>query len=109
MTLSELAAALRGTGLPVAYRSWPQDPRRGLPPPLPWICYLETRTNNFPADGIVYAAAKGVAVELYANQKDPESEAKVETALTAAGIFYSKEEIWIEDEKMYEILYEFEV
>lgn len=50
-----------------------------------------------------------IDVELYSADKDPVSESAVEAVLTAAGLFYSKTEIWLEDEKMYEILYETEV
>lgn len=109
MTLAELKAVLDGTGLPVVYRCWPQAPEKGLPPPLPWICYLETQANNFSADGVVYATARGVQVELYTADKDPASETAVEAALTAAGIFFLKEEIWLESELAYEILYKIEV
>lgn len=109
MTLQEIKAVLDGTGLPVTYREWPQDEARGLPPPLPWLCYFETRPNNFAADGVVYASARGISIELYSAGKDPVSESAVETALTAAGIFYSKDETWIESEKLYEIIYEIEV
>lgn len=109
MTLEDLKTVLDGTGIPVTYRCWTQNPEKGLPPPLPWICYLETRPNNFSADGVVYAAARGVQVELYTAEKDLASETAVEAALTAAGIFYQKEEIWLESEQAYEILYEIEV
>lgn len=109
MTLEEVKAMLDKTGLPVVYREWPQNPEEGLPPPLPWLCYLVRRGNHFAADGIVYYAAPVIDVELYSADKDPVSESAVEAVLTAAGLFYSKTEIWLEDEKMYEILYETEV
>lgn len=33
----------------------------------------------------------------------------VETALDAAGIFYNKTETWIDSEKLYEVLYSFDM
>ena len=37
------------------------------------------------------------------------SEQKIEDALDAAGIFYNKTETWIDSEKLYEVLYSFEM
>ena len=48
-------------------------------------------------------------VELYTDRKAPEVEAKVEAVLDAAGIFYNKSEVWIQSEKLYEVLYSMEV
>ena len=36
-------------------------------------------------------------------------ENKVEAVLDEAGIFYNKSEVWIESEKLYEVLYRFEM
>lgn len=36
-------------------------------------------------------------------------EQKVESVLDANGIFYDKTEVWIESEKLYEVLYQFEL
>lgn len=106
MDLNTLYDILDGTGLPVTYRSWPTDPARNLPPPLPWICYMETRPDNFAADGIVYHSDPGYRIELYTAEKDRASEQAVEAALTAAGLFYTKEETFLDDENCYEIMYE---
>ena len=45
--------------------------------------------------------------ELYTDFKDLASEQKIEDALDAAGIFYNKSETWIDSEKLYEVLYSF--
>ena len=42
-------------------------------------------------------------------KKDLNAEQKVEDALDAATIFYAKSEVWIDSEKLYEVLYEMEV
>ena len=47
-------------------------------------------------------------VELYTDLKDPETE-KLEAVLDERGIFYEKTEVWIESEKLYEVLYTFEI
>ena len=48
-------------------------------------------------------------MELYTDFKDLATEQKVEMVLDACGIFYSKTETWIDSEKLYEVLYTFEV
>lgn len=108
MTLSELYTVLSGiSGFAgkVAYRAWPV----GAAPALPFICYLETGSNNFIADGQVYVAVKAIAVELYTEAKDPTNEALVEAALTGAGIVWSKSEDYLDDERCYMITYTMEV
>ena len=41
--------------------------------------------------------------------KSPTLEAELEAVLDAHGIFYDKTEVWIESEKLYEVLYQFEM
>lgn len=48
-------------------------------------------------------------IELYTDVKDFSVEQKVEAVLDAHGIFYEKSEVWIESEKLYEVLYTFEM
>ena len=105
MTLEEVYTVLAGTGIPIVYRAWPE----GEAPDLPFICYMQDGDNNFAADGIVYFSAMRMTAELYTADKDPVSETAVDTALSAAGIFYVKEETYIDSEKCYQIIYEFEV
>lgn len=103
MMLEEVKTLLESTGLPVAYRSWPEK----MAPPLPYICYLVAYSNNFGADGEVYHRIDRVQIELYTKLKDPQSEDKVEKALSS--LFWEKTETYIDSEQCYEILYEIEV
>ena len=48
-------------------------------------------------------------VELYTELKDPELEERVEGILDTHGFFYDKSEVWIEEERLYEVLYSFEI
>lgn len=105
MSLADIKSILAGTGLPVVYYAWPEN----AAPALPWICYWETGSNNAAADGIVYAAVKQISIELYSQMKDPTSENAIESALTAAGIFWQKTETYLEDEHCFEVEYEIEV
>ena len=81
----------------------------GESPEPPFITYLMPRTNNFSADGRVYLRVTEVHIELYTDEKNPEVEAQVEAVLDAHEIFYDKTEVWIETEKLYEVLYSFEM
>lgn len=103
MTLKELAARLESTGLPVTYRAWPEN----TAPSPPFICYMAAYSNNFAADGGVYAKVDHIQIELYTKLKDPEMEDKVEEALSS--LFWDKTETYLDTEKLYEILYEIEV
>lgn len=105
MTLEDIKTILEATGLPVAYRAFPE----GGAPALPFLCYYSPYTNNFAADGVAYAIINHISVELYTQVKDPATEGKVEAALTGAGIYWDKSETYLEDEKCFQILYEIEV
>ena len=105
MTLQEFKPVLEATGLPVAYRAFPE----GDAPALPFVCYHSPYTNNFAADGVVYATINHINVELYTQVKDPATEGRVEAALTGAGIYWDKSETSLDDEKCFQILYEIEV
>ena len=108
MTLADLKTALSGiSGFngKVAYRSF----REGAAPALPFICYLDTSTDNFIADNEVYAVIYGVDVELYTQYKDQQSEALVEACLNDLGIVWQKYDEYIDSESMYDIVYSFSI
>lgn len=103
MTLAQLKEILEGV-LPgkVTYRSWPV----GDAPQLPYICYFSTGSDNFAADNIVYHSGTPVQIELYEETKSLTQEEALQTALTSAGIYWDREETYIDDERCYMIIYE---
>lgn len=103
MNNGELRALLETTGLKVAYRAF----NKGQAVPLPYICFFETNTDNFFADGEVYSKVRVIQIELYTKLKDSEIEDKVEKALSS--ICWNKTETYLETEKCYQISYEVEV
>lgn len=105
MTMEEFVAMLQKTGIPFAYDHFAE----GESPEPPFICYLLPGSNNFAADGKVYFKINQVRIELYTDSKDLVVERKVEMVLDDSGIFYNKSEVWIQSEKLYEVLYSFEV
>ena len=104
MTHNELMEMLEETTLPIAYDHFAE----GESPDPPFICFLYPDSDNFAADGRVYLKISEVHVELYTGEKNPEIEATLEAVLDQHGIFYNKTEVWIESEKLYEVLYSFE-
>ena len=105
MTIENLVEMLQKTGIPFAYDHFAE----GESPKPPFICYLLPGSNNFAADGKVYFRINQVRIELYTDSKDLSVERKVEMVLDESGIFYNKSEVWIQSEKLYEVLYSFEV
>ena len=105
MTHNEIMEMLEETSLPIAYDHFAE----GESPDPPFICFLFPGSDNFSADGKVYLKVHRVNVELYTDEKNPEVEARLEAVLDRHGIFYDKTEVWIETEKLYEVLYSFEM
>ena len=90
MTHEEVKALVEEMGLPYAYDHFAE----GESPDPPFICFLYPKAENFGADNLVYH---------HFNQLDSEE------VLTAHELYYEKSEVWIETEKMYEVLYELTV
>ena len=103
--MEEVVRIVSGMGIPFAYDHFAE----GESPDPPFLCYLLPGSNNFSADGKVYYKIGRVNLELYTDRKDPEVEQKLEDALDAASLFYNKTEVWIDSEKLYEVLYQFEM
>lgn len=81
----------------------------GESPKPPFVVFLYPKADHFAADGKVYFKVNRLNIELYTDIKDVELEQKVEAVLDKHGIFYAKSEVWIEKERLYEVLYEMEV
>ena len=103
MTLQEFEKILKTSGIPVTYRDWAENNA----PNLPYLCYYDSGSNNFAADGVVYFSVSRITVELYTKLKDVAAESKVEQALSS--FYWEKTEEYIDSEKCYQIMYEMEV
>ena len=103
--MDDLVRLLEETGIPFAYDHFAE----GESPDPPFICYLLPQSDNFSADGKVYLKVSSVNIELYTDSKDLAMEQTLEAVLDTHGIFYDKTEVWIESEKLYEVLYSFEM
>lgn len=105
MTHREVMTMLVEMNLPYAYDHFVE----GESPDPPFLVFLYPGSNHFAADGKVYFKVNRLNVELYTDKKDVELEETVEAVLDRHGIFYSKSEVWIESENLYEALYQMEV
>ncbi len=101
MTHEEVMAMIEEAGIPYAYDHFAE----GESPDPPFICFLYPRAENFGADDIVYHSNRVLDIEVYTDLKDPDLEEKMEEILTAHELYYTKSEVWIESEKLYEVLY----
>ena len=105
MTLAEFKKVLDSSGIKFKYHHW-ESPA----PSLPYGVYLCNGAETFKADGVVAEKVKNIIIELYAAKKDESLENKLETALTNAGIpFEQTGEVYINNEKMYQTIYEIQI
>lgn len=103
--MEELLQMLSEMQIPFAYHHFAEG--EAVEPPF--ICYLLPGSNNFSADGKVYHKINEVHIELYTDLKDLAVEQQLEDVLDEHEIFYNKSEVWIQGEKLYEVLYSFEM
>lgn len=101
MDLNKLHRILIETEIPVVYDQFEE----GGVPPLPWIAFYETDLIPFPADDGVYFAQQEIAIELYTDKKDPESEEILESVLRDYNFYYTKSETAVIDESLCMIVY----
>lgn len=101
--MDELVKIIGEIGIPFAYDHFAE----GESPAPPFLCYLLPGSDNFAADGRVYYKMSEVRIELYTDFKDVTLEEKVTAVLDNHGIFYEQSEVWIEEEKLYEVAFEF--
>lgn len=105
MIYEKIVTMLQKTGIPFAYHHFAE----GESPEPPFLIYLSPGSHNFGADGVVHFKVAAIDIELYTDKKDPETEQIVEDVLDQSGLFYDKTEVYIDSEKLYEVLYSFEL
>ena len=101
--MDELVKIIEEMGISFAYDHFAE----GESPDPPFLCYLLPGSDNVAADGRVYYKMSEVRIELYTDFKDVSLEEKVTAVLDNHGIFYEQSEVWIEEEKLYEVAFEF--
>ena len=101
MTLEEFIHLFDGTRLPIAFDHFKASQN------LPYLVYIVTANDNFPADNSMYYTHPVIQLELYTELKDAEIESVVEGILNTVPFFYTKDEGYLTDERMYMVTYQF--
>ena len=105
MTYEEINEMMMEIGLPFAYHHFAE----GESPNPPFTLFLSPGETTFSADNFMYHSFKKLNIELYTDEKSPDTEKQVESILRHYHIYYTKTETYIESEMLYEVLYEMEV
>ena len=105
MSYEEINEMMQEIGFPFAYHHFAE----GESPDPPFTLFLSPGENTFGADALMYVSFKRLHIELYTDEKSPDTEERVEEVLLRYNIYYTKSEVWIESEKLYEVLYTMEV
>lgn len=104
MTFEELYKKLKSLGVPVAYDHFDKEQK------APFIAFLDVGKNTFIADGCVYTKNTNIQVELYTEEKALELEEKLESIFDQNHLIWSDEATtFIEDESLYEHIYEIRI
>lgn len=105
MTTNEVAAMVAEIGVPYAYYQFPE----GTGQETPFICFFYSFNNDVKADNSNYQKIEHLIIELYTDNKDFDLERRVESVLASHGMVYSRDEEWIESERMLEVVFETDV
>lgn len=76
------------------------------PPALPYIVFTED-TSVSGADSKNCIVDRNISVELYADKITRISEQKIEKLLNEKAIHYTKSRTWIDNDKFFQTLYDF--
>lgn len=105
MTYQEVAQFVENIGFPCAYYQF----LNGTAEPPPFICWFFPGIDDLYADNSNYQRIATLVIEFYSDEKDFEGEAIIEQALDDALFTYTKNEDYIDSERLHETVYEMEV
>lgn len=105
MTFRQVAEMVSSIGVPYAYYQFPNN--TGIAPPF--VCFYFDSSNDFAADNVNYQRIRPLTLELYTENKDFTLEQTVENILNQNGLVYSREETYLDSEKMYMVTFMTEI
>lgn len=76
---------------------------------LPYLIFYYPESNNFEADGIVYKERLVLVIEFYSENRDFVKEKIIEDFLTENGLAFDWTSAYIDEERMFQTVYEMEV
>lgn len=103
MTLKEVATIISSAGFPCRYSHFSETP---VPPYV--VFYYPSETDPH-ADNSNYINKRQLFIELFTKTKDQASEAQLEAVLKSAGFSWYKQTDFLNDEKLFQTVYETEV
>ena len=105
MTYRQVAEMVSSIGVPFAYYQFPNN--SGIAPPF--VCFYFDSSNDFAADNTNYQRIRPLSLELYTDNKDFTLEQTVENVLNQNGLVYSREETYLDSERMYMVTFMTEI
>ena len=105
MTYKQVAEMVSSIGVPYAYYQFPNN--TGIAPPF--VCFYFNSSNDFAADNTNYQRIRQLSLELYTDNKDFTLEQTVENILNQNGLVYSREETYLDSERMYMVTFMTEI
>lgn len=101
MTYKEIVNTVDSFGLPTAYDHF--DKIEKVKPP--YICYYFLGDNDLYADNQNYQPIRAFNVDLYTTKKNYVLENNIESEFRLNGLSFTRDEEYIQDEKVYVITY----
>lgn len=105
MTYQEVATMIAGLNIPYAYYQFPN----GTEQACPFICFFFSNSNDLAADNTNYQRIRTLSIELYTDNKDFALEESVESLLNSNGLVYTREETYLDSERMYMVTFTTEI
>lgn len=105
MSPANVKTMLEGVGIPCAYYQFAEN--TGIQPPF--ICFFYDRSNDMVADDSNYVRIEHLYIELYTDEKDFELEKRLETVLNDNDLVFTREETFLDGERMHETIYQTEI
>lgn len=101
MTYQEVATMIASLNIPFAYYQFPE----GTEQACPFICFFFEDSNDLAADNENYQKIRPLSIELYTDNKDFALEQSVESLLNDNGLYYTREESYLNSERMYMVTF----
>ena len=101
MTYQEVATMIASLGIPYAYYQFPEKTEQACP----FICFLFENSNDLAADNTNSQRIRTLSIELYTDNKDFALEESVESLLNENGLVYTREESYLDSERMYMVTF----
>ena len=105
MTYQDVATMIASLNIPFAYYQFPN----GTEQACPFICFFFENSNDLAADNTNYQRIRSLSIELYTDNKDFALEESVESLLNSNGLVYTREESYLDSERMYMVTFTSEI